>query len=95
MLDVISIIITVIVTILVILLTVIGVEIFRTLRQFQKTLIKLDNILTDFNIVSNSVATPIVKLSTFVQGMQEGSTVINLLAKVAEKLFTAKKDDSK
>jgi len=92
MTDPISIVITVIITVLVILLTVIGIEIFRTLKQLQKTMTKADTILDDLNLVSKSVSSPIVKISNLIQGLQEGSSAINLVSKIIEKLVDNKKN---
>ena len=73
MLDPIQILFIVVVTTLTILLVIIGIEVFRILREAKKTVERVNNVLTDVETITSSVATPVQKLSGVFQGMQQGT----------------------
>src|SRR3989344_563602 len=65
-----QILLAVIVTILTGLLVFVGVQVFLILREMQKTLQKLNKILDDAGIVTDSVVKPIIGVANFVEGMK-------------------------
>jgi hypothetical protein len=54
----------VVVTTLTILLTVVGVEVFLILKEVKKSVEKINKILDDAGMISESVAKPIVSVSS-------------------------------
>lgn len=64
MIDATQILLIVVVTTLTLLLTVIGVQVFFILREVRRSIEKMNKILDDAGLVSESVAKPIVSLSS-------------------------------
>lgn len=86
MIDPIQILIIVIISILTILLVIVGVELLFILRDFRKTftkanesLDKLDSILSDLEMISESVAQPVSKFSNLIMGVQQGAGILRFL----------------
>lgn len=82
--DPIQILFIVVISILTLLLVVLGIEVFRILRQASKTLDRVNNVLDDVEVITSSVATPVEKLSGFVEGIQHGVGLINTIARFVE-----------
>ena len=59
----------VVVTALTILLIVIGIQVFLILKEFKKTMEKLNKILADAGLISESVAKPIASFSDSIRGI--------------------------
>lgn len=89
MLDPIQILLTVIVTTLTILLVVIGVEVFRILRETKKTIERANRILDDVEEITNAVSRPVEGMASLVAGIKQGTAVVKVLGK----LFHESKDD--
>lgn len=89
MIDPISIVITVIITVLVILLTIIGIEIYKTLKQFQKTLEKVNEILDDTQKLTN----PIAQFGSLVENLTSGAGLVKFASKFLEKVFSARNEE--
>ena len=89
MLDPIQILLTVIVTTLTVLLVVIGIEIFRILREAKKTIERTNRILDDVEEITNAVSRPVEGMASLVAGIKQGTAVVKVLGK----LFHESKDD--
>ena len=74
-----QILLAVVVTILTGLLVFVGVQVFLILREMQKTLQKLNKILDDAGIVTDSVVKPIIGVANFVEGMKGIKGILDLL----------------
>lgn len=88
MIDIIQILITVVITVLTILLTIIGVEIFRILQEAKKTVKRVNNVLTDVERITSSVAAPIETATHVFSGLQQGIGVANFIVKLVETKFS-------
>jgi len=89
LLDPIQILLTVIVTTLTVLLVVIGIEIFRILREAKKTIERTNRILDDVEEITNAVSRPVEGMASLVAGIKQGTAVVKVLGK----LFHESKDD--
>lgn len=74
-----QILLAVVVTILTGLLVFIGAQVFFILRDFQKTLKKMNKILDDAGIVSDTVVKPIIGIASFVEGIKGIKGIVDLL----------------
>lgn len=68
------------VTVLTVLLVVLGVQVFFILKEAKRTLDKINKILDDANLISGSVARPIVGFSNFLEGMKSLGNLIDMVA---------------
>jgi uncharacterized protein YoxC len=85
MLDPIQILIVSVIVILTILLIIIGIEAFKVIKQTQKTLVRLNNVLDDVQTITSSVSVPISKISEMASGLQQGINVVHFITKLIEK----------
>ncbi len=68
-----------VVTILTVLLVVLGVQVFFILKEAKRTLDKINKILDDANLISESVARPIVGFSNFLEGVKSFGNLVNMV----------------
>ncbi len=69
MIDTTQVLLIVVVTTLTILLTIIGVQVFFILREFKRTVEKMNKMLDDAGTISESIARPIASLSDGITGV--------------------------
>lgn len=69
MIDTTQILLIIVITTLTILLTIIGIQVFYILREFKKSIEKINKILDDAGTISESVAKPIASLSSGITGV--------------------------
>ena len=65
-------------------LTVIGVEVFFILKEFRLSVRKINKILDDSGMISESVAKPIQSFSGFVMGLKSGVNFMKLFSKFTQ-----------
>ncbi len=70
-----------VVIILTILLVVLGVQVFFILKEFKNTVSKVNKVLDDAGVISESVSTPIASISTVLTGVKTGITLASLFKK--------------
>lgn len=68
-----------VVIVLTFLLLFLGFQVFFILREFKDTIAKLNKVLDDAGVISESVSTPIASLSTIVTGVKTGLSLASLL----------------
>lgn len=109
MLDSIQILLTAVISVLTVLLTIIGLEVFQILKEFKRSLEKINKILDDTGRITESVAEPIEEASDFLIGLKKGISFLRNISrffkdekkdkeveKIEEKSSSAvKKEDSK
>ena len=61
------------------LLVVIGLQVVNILKEFKKSLEKINKILDDAGVISGGVAKPISDFSDFFEGVKGGFKIIELL----------------
>ncbi|KKP80037.1 MAG: hypothetical protein UR81_C0035G0006 [Candidatus Levybacteria bacterium GW2011_GWB1_35_5] len=76
-----------VILILTVLLVVLGIQVFLILRELRKTIDKVNKVLDDTSIITESVSKPISSLSTLAMGLKTGATIA--------KIFQGKKRDKK
>jgi len=75
-----------VVSILTILLTVVGIEVFLILKEFKKSVEKINKILDDGGIISESIAKPISSISFSLGGLSGIASLLGLIfARVKKK----------
>lgn len=74
----------VVITILTILLTLSGIQVYHILKDLRITIKKINSILDDTNVVTSSIAKPIIGISGFISGIKSGSDIINLFLRSKE-----------
>ena len=85
MVDPIQVFFIVITTTLTVLLVIVGIEAYKVLKQIQKSIKRADKIMDDVEIITESVAGPVEKLSGLVHGLQHGATFINTIQSIIER----------
>lgn|SRR3989344_338299 len=73
------------VTILTSLLVAVGVQVFLILRDVQRSVKKLNNLLDDVSVLTHSVARPIEGLKNFVEGIKDVKSVVGLISGLVKK----------
>lgn len=92
MIDPIQILLTVIVTILTTLLVVIGVEVFKILKEFRQTLKRANKILDEVEKVSSTLCKPVEGMSSLISGIKQGTAVVKVLTKFLKNEDNGKSD---
>jgi hypothetical protein len=77
--DAAQILLIIVVLILTAILTLIGVELFFILREFRETVRKVNKILDDTGLITQSVAQPIAGFSGFLTGLKSGAGLVKFL----------------
>jgi len=88
MIDLIQILLAFVIVTLTVLLFVIGLQFFQILKEFRKTVSKMNNILDDTGRITKSVADPIEGFSELLMGLKKGMSAFNMIAKI----FKSKED---
>ena len=88
MLDTIQILLTVVISVLTVLLTIIGLAIYQILKEFKKSIEKINLVLDDTHRMTNAVAQPVEDASEFLHGLKSG---VSLLRAVSRYLKEEKK----
>lgn len=89
MLDLTQVLLVIVITTLTILLTFIGVQIVYILREVRKSIEKVNKMLDDAGMITESIAHPIAGLGGMVEGLKSGvkavETVGNFLTRRKKK----------
>jgi hypothetical protein len=80
-----------VVTVLTGILTLIGVQVFLILKEIKRTIEKMNKMLDDAGIISESVARPIASLSSSITGVSGIAGLFGWLAKMKKR---SKKQES-
>ena len=71
----------IVVSVLTTVLTLAGIQVVRILKELHQTIIKMNKMMDDFQLISSSVAKPIAGVSGFLTGIKSGMDVVNLFLK--------------
>jgi len=63
------------------ILSLVGVQVFLILKEIRRSVAKLNKILDDAGVVSESVAKPAASLSGFLTGLKSGRDLVKILLK--------------
>lgn len=96
MFDSIQILLIIVITILTGLLTIIGIVIFQILKEVKFGLKKMNKMLDDVGLITESVANPVAEFSDFVMGLKKGAHFFKNISKFfKEDNFSNQKSKSK
>ena len=84
MVDSTQVLIALVIVTLTVLLSVISVQVYFILREFQKTIKKVNKVLDDTGQISESVSKPITTVSAMLMGIKGGSAIMKALTKGKE-----------
>ena len=68
-----------VIVVITVMLSVISVQVFFILREFRNTLTKVNKVLGDAGVVSESVSRPVSLLSSMLMGIKGGSSLMQAL----------------
>ena len=80
MIDTVQILLTVVISVLTVLLTIIGIAVYQILKEFKKSVEKINLILDDSHRVSSAVAQPVEDVSEILHGIKGGVRLFKTLA---------------
>ena len=83
----------IVVVILTGLLLILGIQVYLILREFRKTIVKANKVLEEIEILTQSVAEPLSKLSSFTTSFKAGAAISSALKLLA--FFQGKKHHKK
>lgn len=90
MLDLTQILLVIVITTLTILLTLISVQVVNILKEIRKTVEKVNKMLDDAGLITESIAHPIAGLGGMIEGLKSGvkaiDTIGNFLTRKKDKL---------
>lgn len=78
MIDTTQILLIAVITVLTVILTVIGIQLIYILREFRKTVEKTNKILDDTGLITESIAKPVVGISSLITGIKAGVDIANI-----------------
>lgn len=85
MVDSTQVILTTVILVLTVMLAVIGLQVVNILKEFKKTVEKVNKVLDDTGTVSESISRPVSMASATLMGIKGGSFIANLLKKKKRK----------
>lgn len=78
MADITQILLIIVASVLTALLSIVGIQVFRILQEFQKTVEKTNKILDDVGVVSEKIARPTFSISGLIMGIRNGLEIFNV-----------------
>ncbi len=81
MVDTLQLVLTIVIITLTALLTLIGIQVFFIFKELRESMKKINKILDDAGIISESVSKPISNLSGFLAGLKGGLKIFEVFEK--------------
>lgn len=69
----------IVVVILTALLLILGIQVYFILQELRRTIMKANKVLDDIELLTQSIVTPVSKLSTFASTLKTGTLVATVL----------------
>lgn len=79
--DATQILLLVVVVVLSLILLILGIQIFFILREFKRTISKVNKVLDDTGTITESVSAPIASISNVLTSVKLGSVLLKILQK--------------
>ena len=92
--DTAQILLLVVVVVLTFLLLVLGVQVFFILKEFKNTIGKLNKVLDDAGMITESVSTPLLSLSSIITSVKTGLSLASLLKSKKKPARSSQRDES-
>jgi hypothetical protein len=70
-----------VIVILTLILVLLGIQVFLILKEFRRTVLKVNKVLDDTGVISESIATPVSNLSGIFGGVKAGLSLLTMLKK--------------
>jgi hypothetical protein len=67
------------------IMSIVGIEVFFIFKEIRQSMKKLNKMLSDMGLITESIAKPIAGFSGFVSGLKSGTDAIKLLTKDEKK----------
>jgi len=77
--DTAQILLVVVVVVLTILLIILGMQVFFILRELRNTILRVNKILDDAELITQSIAGPVSKLSSLTSSIKTGAIIASAL----------------
>lgn len=68
----------IVIIVLTVLLVVLGIQVFFILRELRKTIDKVNKVLDDTGVITESVSKPIASFSTLAMGLRTGAKIAKI-----------------
>lgn len=83
--DTAQILLLVVVGVLTILLVLLGLQVFFILKEFMRTIRKVNKVLDDTGVITESISAPMTDVSSLLTGLKTGVSLLNLFTKKKKK----------
>jgi hypothetical protein len=67
------------------IMTIVGVEVFFIFKELRQSMKKINKMLDDMGLITESIAKPIAGLSGFVSGLKSSAEAVKLLTRESNK----------
>lgn len=84
MIDTTQILLVTVILVLTVMLTVIGIQVVYILREFRNTVHKINKVLDDTGVISESVSKPVSALSGMMLGIKTGTGIMKMFSRSRE-----------
>lgn len=74
----------IVISVLSAVLTACGIQVYYIFKEFKESVKKMNKVLDDFGVISESVAKPISEISGFITGLKSGVELIKILKRKKE-----------
>jgi hypothetical protein len=92
--DAAQILLLVVVVVLSFILLILGIQIFFILREFKRTISKVNKVLDDTGSITESVSAPIASLSSVLTSVKLGSALLKMIQKKKTKHTKEAEEDA-
>lgn len=79
--DTAQILLVVVISVLAVILFLLGIQVFFILREFMKTVRKVNKILDDAGTITESISEPVSQMSSLFAGLKTGMSLLSLFTK--------------
>ena len=83
--DTAQILLLVVVVVLTFLLLLLGIQVYFILREFMRTIRKVNKVLDDTGVITESISAPMADFSSLVTGLKTGVSLLGLFTKKKKK----------
>jgi len=77
------------------IMSIVGVEVFFIFKEIRRSMKKLNKMLDDMGLITESIAKPIAGFSGFISGIKSGADAIKLFTKNDQKKEKKEKTSTK
>lgn len=82
----------IVVLVLTLLLLLLGIQVYFILRELRKTIHKVNKVLDDAGLISESIAEPISNVSSILSGVKAGLSILSIFSNKKKHRETERKE---